>query len=257
MNQVQSVTFTWRQMAPRARSATRAAMPWAVSGVLVALALVAFGRPGGALFVLALAASRLTFLVPTEARGDIVGEAVVFQRQRWCRNSVVWTAVAVAVMGVAIAIQVATGEIDAPLVLVVGVGLLVAAVVLFIVAVRFGGPIEVSAEGVSFGRGRAFRVDTDRFVVGADGDGKPVVEISAAAGVGNGRATATITRAAYGLDANTVVSAVDQIRVWTSIGRPISPWDIRAMMTATPPKDVPTGASVQLTAGVEPQGSHR
>ncbi|WP_188491136.1 hypothetical protein [Williamsia phyllosphaerae] len=256
MNQVQSVTFTWRQMAPRAQSATRAASPWAVTGVLVAFALVAFGRPGGALFALALAASRLTFLIPPEARGDIVGETVVFHRQRWCRNSVVWTAVAVAVMGVAIAIQFATGEIDTPLVLVAGAGLLVAAVALFVFAVRFGGPIEVTAQGMTFRRGQAFRFDTHRFAVATAG-GDPIVEVDAAADANGGEATVTVTRAASGLDANAVVSAVDQIRVWTSIGRQVSPWEIRAMMTATPPKDVPEGASVQLTVGVELGGSNR
>lgn len=226
-------------------------MPWAVTGVLVAFALVAFGRPGGALFALALAASRLTFLVPPEARGDIVGETVVFHRQRWCRNSVVWTAVAVAVMGMSIAIQVATGKIGTPLVLVAGAGLLVAAVALLVFAVRFGGPIEVTAQGMTFRQGQAFRFDTDRFAVGATAGGDQVVEISAPAGSGGGTATATVTRPAYGLDANTVVSAVEQIRVWTSIGRQVSPWEIRAMMIATPPKDVPEGAFVQLTVGVE------
>jgi len=67
VNQVRSVTFTWRQMAPRARSATRAAMPWAVTGMVVAAALVALGRPGGALFALALA--RLAADVPGPTRG--------------------------------------------------------------------------------------------------------------------------------------------------------------------------------------------
>ncbi|MBD1319771.1 hypothetical protein [Gordonia hankookensis] len=219
----------------------------ALGGVLLILgfaielwALVA----GGAGFALMAIATVLPFATRIEMSR---GEAVV-HAQPWYRNSQIVFTAAMALITVTMVVEIAAGASQSWRLVIPAIAGVAVTPYLVVLAYRDRGPLRISAQGVELGNGAVFEYRSTCIEFVELNSGVPAVRLTS--DIEAPTRSARIISRGYNIDFNSLLSTLEQLKVWDSQSRCVSSAAIAAMLTADLPKGVGLGESVELTVPV-------
>lgn len=206
--------------------------------------MVIVGLPIASVTFFALGLMGFPLCFPARLRAEVGKDFVRLRPPQLYRNPLLWLPVSLGLIGVSGIGESLVDDEDSTRFLLLGIALCGIAIYLAIYAYRVRGAVDLSAQWVTFVHGKRYSIVDDTFDLYVPRRGAPSVKFVHSADPG-GRASFMPSKI-YGFDINTLLSTLEQLRLWTGEGRPVTPAHIRAMLVVEPPTGVEVGSSVEV-----------
>ncbi|MGC4960914.1 hypothetical protein [Gordonia sp. DT101] len=210
--------------------------------------MVAFGFAALVLLPVAM-------LVPFRTKLVVQDSGVEVHRQPFYSNPVLIIALMSGLTSAGMITAIALGYWQAWRLVIPAFGGLVLVPLLGVVSFRDRGPLLVRADGVIFGNGARYEFDSAAAHFSVLSNGVPAIEFIHTTGEASRRRR--VVHRPYNIDFNTMLSTFEQLQAWHSHGHRVTPAEIKALLTVTPPDDVEIGESVLIEVPVEDGNEHR